>query len=44
MKLFLEYQGLQAPVFTRWFVLVDAGMPLWKFNLGEVGHVLGTRK
>ena len=44
VKLHLEYQGPQAPVLARWFVLVDAGKPLWKFNLGEEGHVFGTRK
>ena len=44
VKLYQEYQGPQAPVLARWFVLVDAGKPLWKFNLGEEGHVFGTRK
>lgn len=44
VKLYLEHQGPSAPVLARWFVLVDAGKPLWKFNLGEEGHVYGSRK
>lgn len=44
VNLYLEYQGPKAPVLARWFVLVDAGKPLWKFNLGEEGHVYGTRR
>lgn len=44
VKLYLERQGPQAPMLARWFVLVDAGKPLWKFNLGEEGHIYGSRR
>lgn len=44
VNLYLERQGPQSSVLARWFVLVDPGKPLWKFNLGEEGHVFGMRR
>ena len=44
VRLYLERQGPKASVLARWFVLVDAGKPLWKFNLDDAEHVYGARK
>jgi len=33
VTLYMEKQGPQSKTLARWFVLVEEGRPLWKFNL-----------